>query len=149
VNIQGAFRKVDVGGDITYMPFARARVVRDKYTSPEVDVLIDTGASCNVISISSVNALLGLSPEDARKGKAIRLSGVDRPDVFAFGWQVDLELRGTTGSSTIQLFRDVWLYVIDGSLPLAQLLLGQLDGLAGNAFIHLNRAANRKWLLRS
>ena len=149
MNIQGAFRRVYVGSDVTYMPFARARVLRDKHASPEVDVLIDSGASCNLISISSVNGLLGLSPDDARKGKAISLSSVDKSNLFAFGWQVDLELRGTTGSATVQLLRDVWLYVVDGSLPVAQILLGQLDGLDGKAFIHLNRTANRNWLLRN
>lgn len=146
--LEGSFRRVYIGADATFMPFGRARVTRGGHTSVEVDVLLDTGASCNLISIDSASTLLGMTADDVRGGKPLRISAVGQPEVRAFGWQVDVELRGTTQSENTEVFRGVWLYVADGGLPVAPFLLGQLTGLQGRAFIHLNQVAKRRWLLR-
>lgn len=84
-----------------------------------------------------------------KTGKRIQLVGVNSKPVYAYGWSIELRIRGSTSAPDVHVFHDVWVYALDGPLPaIAQLLIGQLSGFEGKPFVHLNWAKNRRWMLR-
>ncbi len=147
--MKGCFRATPVNGVSAYMPYVRVAVTHNGTKSFEVDALLDTGASINLISMDSAKVLMNMSPEEIRKGKQLPISGVGGANSTAYGWQVDLQLRATTKSSDTVVWERVWLYVSENRVPIAQILIGQLHGLDSRVFVHLNRSQNRYWLLRS
>lgn len=144
--LRGAFRPVPLGGeDITFMPFVRVSVINGERASHEVDGLLDSGAAANLISLSSSKALLGMSQEEVCKGRQLSIVGLGGAQSIAYGWQVDLRLRATTGSTDYFLWRGVWVYACQAALPNSEILIGQRWGLEEKVFVHLNRAQKRYW----
>lgn len=148
--LRGLFREVPLEGATTFMPIVRVGVVRGQNSSVEVDGLLDSGSACNLIPISAVRSLLGMTQDEARRGRRMSICGLGGSTSFAYGWQVDLRLRATTSASDCVLWRGVWLYVCDTPLPpIAQVLIGQSSGLEERVFVHLNQNRGRYWLIRS
>ena len=147
--MKGYFRPTPVNGSSAYMPYVRAAVTHNGIRSIEVDALLDTGASINLISMDSATALMNMSPDEIRKGRRLPVSGVGGANSTAYGWQVDLQLRATSKSSDTVTWEGVWLYVSENRVPFAHILIGQLHGFESKVFVHLNRPPNRYWLLRT
>lgn len=145
--IKGLFRQVALDGDSTFMPFVRASIIVGANSSLEVDGLIDSGSSLNLISISSSKTLFGKSQDEVRKGRKIPVAGLGGAASFAYGWQVNLRLRATTNSTEYFLWPDVWIYACEALLPIGQILIGQSKGLEEKVFVHLNRQRKRYWLI--
>jgi hypothetical protein len=145
--LKGLFRHVALDGDSTFMPFVRTSIIVGGNTSLEVDGLIDSGSSLNLISISSSKTLLGESPDEVRKGRKMPVAGFGAATSFAYGWQVNLRLRATTNATEYFLWPDVWIYASEMPLPIGQILIGQSKGLEERVFVHLNRQRKRYWLI--
>jgi hypothetical protein len=144
--LRGLFRQVPTSdSEVTFMPFVRACVIRSANTSIEVDALLDSGSAFNLIPLSSLKTLLGLSQDEARKGRQIAITGVGQSSSPAYGWQVDFRLRATTNSTDHFLWKRVWMYVCEATLPIGQILIGQSYGLEEKVFVHLNRSQKRYW----
>jgi len=147
--LTGLFCEVRLGnGDLTHMPVVRASVILSGVNSTEVDGLLDTGASVNLISMSSSKTLLRMSPEDARKGRPLELSGLGTAPNLSYGFQVNLRLRSTTNSTEYFLMPNVWLYVCEANLPGYEILIGQSHGFEEKIFVHLNREQKRYWQIK-
>lgn len=147
--LEGQYRRVPLNnGRETFMPFVRATLVIGGRNSPECDGLIDTGASINLISMSSAAALLGKTAEEVKRGEVLNIRGVGSANYPAYGWQVDLHLRATTASTTRVIWQSAWVFVVEMPLPLSQILLGQFAGLEEKLFVHSNRAKRRYWMLK-
>ena len=119
----------------TFMPYVRVSVINGGRVSHEVDGLLDSGAVANIISVSSANALLGMSPEETRRGRPLSIAGLGGVTSIAYGWQVDFRLRATTASAVDVLWQGVWIYACDMALPAAQILIGQRSGLEEKVFV--------------
>jgi hypothetical protein len=147
--LEGQFRKVSLNnGRETFMPFVRATLIIGERNSPECDGLIDTGASINLISMSSAAALLGKTAEEVKRGEPLNIRGVGSANSVAYGWQVDLHLRATTASAVRMIWQRAWVFVTEKPLPLSQILLGQFTGLEEKLFVHSNRAKRRYWMVK-
>lgn len=147
--MKGPFRPIRFGHRSAHFPFVRAVLVHNGRQSIEIDALLDTGAACNLIPLSSATVLLNMSAEEIRKGVELPISGVGGQKLTAYGWQVDLHLRATSRSDELTLWANVWVYVLEGNLPLAQMLIGQSDGFEDKPFVHLNTTSKRYWIIRS
>jgi len=143
--LKGAFRPVPLGGEgETFMPYVRVSVINGGRVSHEVDGLLDSGAAANIISVSSAKALLGMPPEEIRKGRPLSIAGLGGVPFIAYGWQVDFRLRATTSSTDYFLWQGVWIYACDMELPSGQILIGQRTGLEEKVFVHINRGQKSK-----
>jgi hypothetical protein len=107
--------------------------------SPPVDALIDTGAICSVISISS-SMLLGLSQAQAVKAPAVSLGGVGGGARLAYRWQCDFIFGG-------EIWPDEFIYIYTGSLPYP-VLIGQRSGFSARALVHIKKKTPGYVLIR-
>jgi hypothetical protein len=135
-------------GDLTHIPVVRASVNFGGHSSNEVEGLIDTGSSINLISMSSVKTLLGISKDEARRGRQLTISGLGGIPSRSYGFQVNLNLRATTVSTNYLNWPNVWLYVCEAPLPY-QLLIGQSHGIEEKILVHLNRQQKRYWQIKN
>ena len=116
-------------GAIVPIPLARVELGRGGSWSPPVDAMIDTGAICSVISITS-SLLLGLSEAQVRSGPSVVLGGVGGSSTQAYRWQCDFRFDLAT------MWKDMQVYVFDGPVPYP-VLIGQRSALDGRALAHI------------
>lgn len=145
--IKGHFRSSRFDGIVAHVPYARVRVINDGAESVEVDALIDTGASINLVSMALAVSLLKKSPEDIRSGKRIRINCVGGQSDAAYQCFTDLRIRPSSTSVDYLDLPNVELYVSERQLP-APFLFGQVAGLESLLLIHINRGPQRYWNLK-
>jgi len=106
-------------GNETFMPFVRVSITYGTHKSIEFEGLIDTGACVNLIAMRAVETMLGISEEDAKKGRKLTISGVGSHPNYAYGFEVDMVLRASSHKSSEPfVLPKATVYVCDSvSLP--------------------------------
>ena len=145
--LRGMFKKQFVNGHTTHVPYVRVGMFANDRVSPEVEGVIDTGASINLIAMTAGRTMLGKSREEIRNGKPLKIDGVGAASL-AFGWKVDLRLRATAAADKYMLLKDVWVYFVETRLPHGDVLVGQFTGLEERVLVHKNCESERFWMLQ-
>jgi hypothetical protein len=131
------------------MPRAHFSVVTGGKESRRAAALIDTGASYIMIPVALSKDMLGVNPDEVKKsGKELNVSPISNKDIFIYGWQRDIRLRGNQFDQEFIEIQNAWVYVAEHTLTAFPVLFGQFDGFQERFLKHHNRAANRFWELR-
>jgi hypothetical protein len=138
-------RRLYVGGPV-WMPLLRARLRRGVLSTVAIDALVDSGAAYTLANLA-LAAELGLDAASLGACPKVRVQGLGGPVEECPQIRCDLVL-GSGEPATRLVLRDAAVLFTASALPIANILLGQVDALRRLEFVQRNQDPRPELVLK-